>query len=175
MRFDYPFSSEELLAAMRDWNCNCGPSALAFALQVGLDKIRGKIPGFDQKGYTSPSMMSEALYELGKGYLAIRADDYRPMFNHRIALVRVQWHGPWTAPGANPKWAYRQTHWIATWEDMEERGIEGRMEIFNRVFDCNTGICSFDDWQKFTVPLILKGVPRADGKWSPTHIWRLLP
>lgn len=36
----YPFTEDEMYAAAREWGCNCGPSALAFALQVPLDRVR---------------------------------------------------------------------------------------------------------------------------------------
>ena len=78
-----------------------------------------------------------------------------------IALTRVQWGGPWTAPGANPKWAYRQTHWIASWS---ERGVP-------LLFDVNCGIDRFGGWEEQTVPELVKLYPRADGTWFTTHIW----
>lgn len=54
---DYPFTEEELEAAADEWGCNCGPSALAFALQKPLEEVRYAIPDFEQKGYTSPTMI----------------------------------------------------------------------------------------------------------------------
>lgn len=175
MRIGYPFSSEDMIAAMREWNCNCGPSALAFALQRHISEVRGTIPGFEDKGYTSPTMMQAGLRNFGRSYWITPKLSTMSMFAPLIALTRIQWHGPWTDPGANPKWAYRQTHWIATWQEMEERGHEGRMTIFNRVFDCNSGITSFEEWERVTVPTLIAMYPRANGKWSPTHIWRLKP
>ncbi len=165
---DYPFTEEEAKAAYEEWHCNCGPTALAFACRLKLDDVRHAIPGFEAKHYTSPSMMKAALTNLGRRWepaAAVR----RPcgwtaaMFYKYMALVRIQWAGPWTAPDANPKWAYRQTHWIATWED------EGR----NWLFDCNGGIMRPSRWESEIVPLLTACYPRADGGWFPTHIWRL--
>lgn len=31
----------------------------------------------------------------------------------------------------------------------------------------------FADWKRTVVPLITANVPRANGEWFPTHIWRL--
>lgn len=168
---DYPFTQEEAQAAYTEWGCNCGPTALAFALQSSLDHARNLIHGFDQKRYTSPSMMSNALYQAGRTFQAVANPrlerpfnfTFSEMYDVPLALVRIQWTGPWTAPGANPKWAYRQTHWVATWLDSP----------FLRVFDCNGGINEHADWEKRIVPMIVESIPRADGGWFPTHIWRL--
>jgi hypothetical protein len=183
MNFDYPFTEHDAQAAFDDWGCNCGPSSLAFALQIGLDKVRGKIPGFEAKRYTSPTMMKAALANLGREFKRIKNADGEvtipTMFSpHGISLVRVQWCGPWTKKGANPKWAYRQTHWIATWAFSEEvKPIGGckttRMGLF--VFDCNGGIRSFASWQKEIVPALTATYPRADGNWFPTDVWRIVP
>ena len=170
--YDYPFSSDELLAAAKEWNCNCGPSALAFALQVPLERVRHVIPGFAEKGYTSPTMMKAALANLGRQYtVAVDPDGYQlsdsQMFRPEIALVRIQICGPWTAPGANPRWAYRATHWIACWK---REGMDA-----NRVFDCNAGVQWYPAWEMETMPLIVSKTERANGKWFPTHVWRVAP
>ena len=173
MQMIYPFTEEEMNKASESWNCNCGPSALAFALQVPLESVRHSIPGFAEKGYTSPTMMKAALVNLRGGVnpYVTASPAIDNMFRDVPALVRVQWTGPWTKPGANPKWAYRQTHWICCWlSDV----FESDRQRHRLVFDCNGGIASFDDWQSNIVPIILKEcVPRNDGGWLPTHIWRL--
>lgn len=176
----YTFSETDMQQAHNEWGCNCGPSALAFALQRPLDYVRRAMAlvGFDDKRYTSPSMMKEALKFLDVSFQELKVParasdgtlDTEPMFQaalqgHIVSLVRVQWTGPWTKPDANPKWAYRQTHWIATWDDLGS----------NMVFDCNGGILSFEQWQEKIVPLITDTIPRADGGWFPTHIWPINP
>ena len=178
MKYDYPFTQEECQSAYDDWGCNCGPTSLAFALQLKLGAVRHAIPDFDAKRYTSPSMMRQALLKLRASWSVCRThlDGKRidsAMFGDKIALVRIQWTGPWTKPGASPKWAYRQTHWICAWQVMQERGIDGAMQIFNLVFDCNSGITTFDDWRQNTVPLLTAPNPRADGGWYPTDVWRI--
>lgn len=176
----YTFSKTAMYEAGEKWGCNCGPTALAFALQKDLDFIRPAMVriGFDDKRYTSPTMMKKALEYLNVRFQQLtvpaRASDgsfeTEPMFptvryGHILSLVRIQWTGPWTKPDANPKWAYRQTHWIATFDDWGK----------TMVFDCNEGIVSFDYWQDLTVPFITSHVPRADGGWFPTHIWPINP
>jgi hypothetical protein len=161
----YPFTQEEFKQAADEWGCNCGPSSLAFALQSPLDRARSQIPGFDEKRYTSPAMMRQALDRLAVAFNDVQPPSVDEMWDmRRYSLVRIQWAGPWTEPGANPKWAYRQTHWIAT---------TPLSLLDHSIFDCNAGIVSWDLWTMMTVPFILKHVPRANGKWWPTHIWRL--
>lgn len=169
---NYVFTEEEARQANAVWGCNCGPTALAFALQITLEQVRPLIPGFDQKRYTNPSMMRHAINSAGyrlsnvipMPYVPGRPNSYERLFCTTMALVRVQWCGPWTEPNANPRWAYRQTHWVATWE---ERGVPF-------VFDCNGGIVTAEQWETSIIPLILKScIPNANGEWFPTHIWRL--
>lgn len=162
MTVTYPFTEQEFKDAVEAWGCNCGPSALAFACQVPLEAALHAIPQFDRKRYTSPTMMRAALDFLGVGWRKHRPETIEAMCHERMALVRVQWTGPWTAPGSNPKWAYRHTHWIAAWS---ERGVQ-------LVFDCNGGMRTLSSWMDEIVP-ILTAYPRADGAWRPTHIWRL--
>lgn len=169
----YPFTEEQMDAAAKEWGCNCGPSALAFALQKPLEAARFAIPDFATRRYTSPTMMKAALAFHSQPYEVVRVKPPKlgeiagpwPMFHERPALVRIQWEGPWTAPGSNPRWAYRQTHWIATW-------FESSAPI---VFDCNGGIMHVRRWEAEIIPLIVQHTPRATGGWYPTHIWRLAP
>lgn len=164
----YPFTEDEFNAAAKAWGCNCGPSSLAFACQIELDQARRAIPNFDTKRYTSPTMMVTALANLGAPFLRLPvpapsdAMNCNPILGVETSLVRVQWHGPWTAPGANPKWAYRQTHWITLFE----WGA-------TYVFDCNGGMMTLGAWIADIVPFILKHIPRSDGRFSYTHILQL--
>lgn len=167
---NYSFTEAEAERAHAEWGCNCGPSSLAFALQMKLDDVRHAIPDFERKRYTSPTMMKMALANLGQNYRIVPPEsftpgskvDVAPMFAPEPSLVRVQWCGPWTQPGMNPKWAYGYTHWIATWQQI---GV-------SLVFDCNGGACRVESWIRNIVPLLTR-FPRATGEWFPTHIWRL--
>jgi hypothetical protein len=158
-----PFNQLDMQRAAERWGANCGPAALAFACGIHIDAVRGIIPGFDEKGYTNPTMMKKALETLGADFADYSLlPDIGHIFSQRPCLVRVQWTGPWTAPGANGKWAYRHTHWIVTWR-----------EAYDLVYDCNGGVRLFDSWKKEIVPALLADVPRADGGFHPTHVWRI--
>jgi len=161
MMMDYPFTQDELNTAVDTWGCNCGPSALAFALQRPLCDARHSIPDFEVKRYTSPTMMKQALALLRVAVTGVSVPSKELMFDYWPALVRIQWTGPWTAPGGNPKWAYWHTHWITTWIQEKQ----------NLIFDCNGGAQLFAGWTHDTVPLLIP--KRGDGGWRPTHIWRI--
>lgn len=162
-RMEYPFTQEQMAVAAEAWGCNCGPSALAFALQKPLEAVRYAILGFEKKGYTSPTMMKAGLEELQAPYVGVAKPNRDAMFADRPALVRIQFTGPWTNPGANPKWAYWHTHWVCCW-------CEGGTPL---VFDCNGGILGVSQWENDIIPLLTAVDKKCDGKWYPTHIWRL--
>lgn len=161
---NYPFTEEEFRQAAVEWGCNCGPSALAFFLQTKLEAVRGAIPDFEAKRFTSPTMMKAALRNMGKQFTEYSFPRVvAAMFGDKPALVRIQFCGPWTEPGANPRWAYRHTHWIVAWKD-------GRTPT---IFDCNGGLQTFTKWKTDILPLLIGSISRSNGEWFPTHIWRL--
>jgi hypothetical protein len=75
-------------------------------------------------------------------------------------LVRIQWTGPWTADGMNPKWAWTHTHWIAS---LPPNGVSS-------VFDINGGLMLWDTWCEVIKPAITKTIKRADGGFFLTHL-----
>lgn len=60
----YPFTEADAQRAYDEWGANCGPNALAFALQIPLEEVRDVIPQFDERRYTSPTMMRQAVEHL---------------------------------------------------------------------------------------------------------------
>lgn len=170
----YPFTEAEFRKANKDWGANCGPAALAFALNVGINAVRNSIPLFDDRRYTNPNMMHAALETHRQNWRQLRPEESSLFDAANPALVRVQWGGPWMAKDAPPKWRYRQTHWICTWLRVPSR-LHAIPDPIPHVFDCNCGIVPFERWKTDVVPLITRGVDRADGTWSYTHVWRLCP
>ena len=158
------FSEKDFERANKEWGCNCGPGALAFVLGIDLDQVRPLIEGFDEKRYTSPTMMEQAIKRAWRGVqkCSVRSGlppDRSSMHTDGAALVRVQWTGPWTDPGANPRWAYGHTHWIAT--------FGGDM-----VFDINGGQRTLESWEELIVPALVAVEKRRSGGWYPTHVWK---
>lgn len=158
------FTYDDANRAATEWGANCGPGALAAALGLHLEIIRTAIPHFGERGYTSPTMMRAALETLGATVLhdlRERETDVSMFPTH--GLVRLQWEGPWTAPGSNPLWTYGHTHWIASrlWEDALW------------VFDINSGWVLGSRWVARIVPTLIAEHPRATGDWWATHRWTL--
>lgn len=151
------FSEADVASANKAWGCNCGPASLAACLGITLDAVRPFVEraGFSAaKSYMNPTMMGNAIKHAG----AAMTKNW-PGKAPRHGLARIQWHGPWTEPGASPKWAYRFTHWIAVWNGQSDP----------IVFDINGGRMSLGAWEAEIVPAIVSQIPRADGDWSVTH------
>jgi hypothetical protein len=161
------FTADDAQRAHDEWGANCGPGALAAICGLSLDAVRPHMGGFEDKRYTNPTLMINAVRslcraDLIKGYLRdLRKPPPWPYFG----LARIQWEGPWTAPGANPRWAYRQTHWVGV---CQRNGAIGIFDI--NMINNGSGWSSLENWRTILVPWLLKEcVPRADGKWHITH------
>jgi hypothetical protein len=159
-----PFSAAEAIKSSDEWGCNCGPGALAAILGKTLDEVRPLIPGFEQKRYTNPTMMYEALnasktaWRIDRGLAATR-------FFPKYGLARVQWEGPWTEPGVPARARYRYTHWIGSHVTAD------RISIFDINAIAYGGWIHADEWTNDLVPWLLKELyPRANGKWHLTHV-----
>jgi hypothetical protein len=158
------FDADDVEIACEEWGCNCGPAALAFALQTTLDSVRPALPDFEKRRYTNPTMMRQALAYFGRGFSVVREPCISDLFDVRPALVRIQFTGPWCDPKPQ-KWASKYTHWIVAWFDLTG----------NKVFDINCGMSFVDDWEKTIVPVITDSIKNADGDWYPANVWRLQP
>jgi hypothetical protein len=155
------FSVEEAQRAADTWGANCGPGALAAALDLTLDDVRPHLRDFERKRYTNPLMMYGALKSLCIPYY--RINDWPTN-----GLVRVQWEGPWTAPGVPVRVAYRHTHWIGSRYD------DAGVWIFDINCICVGGWVKLTEWRHQVVPWLLRELePKANGKWQPTHYLKL--
>jgi hypothetical protein len=153
------FTPEDLERAWDEWGCNCGPAALAVAIGRTPDAVRNYINHFQERHYTNPTMMVSALRELRIDHEWKRSAE-NPIEWPRNGLARIQWSGPWTAPGVPIPARYRHSHWVTVATINNDRGIWD--------VNCPHWI-SFDQWQRVLVPLILKdNEPKSDGKWWVT-------
>jgi hypothetical protein len=156
-----PFTKEDAKRAYDEWGANCGPGAVAAIMGISLDDVRPIMAaeGFEAKHYTNPSMMNAVLRRIGRPWRKVGA--VWPSYG----LVRIQWEGPWTAPGVPMRVRYRHTHWVGCEIGRTSTGI----------FDINcmnngSGWVSLKEWSEVLVPwLLAESEPKADGKWHITH------
>jgi hypothetical protein len=146
------------------WGANCGPGALAAMLAMTLDEVRPHLVGFEQKGYTNPTLMLSALKSIGRPWSGGVRSDWP-----NYGLARVQWEGPWTAPGVPVRARYRFTHLVGV-----ARSISNGIGIFDvNALNNASGWVRLADWEAVVVPWILEGIPRASGRWHITHAFEL--
>lgn len=157
------FGLDDAERAYATWGCNCGPGALAAIMGMSLDEVRCHMGDFERKGYTNPTLMFESLNRAGANWQTLSC---RPLIWPKWGLVRIQWHGPWTRPGAPVRAAYRHTHWVGSCVR-----ADGNIGVFDiNAMSNGSGWCSIKDWSEILVPWLLgQCEPAADGRWSLTH------
>lgn len=157
------FCEEDVRRASEEWGCNCGPAALAAILGKTLDEVRPHLGEFENRRYTNPTMMKQALASLGATWFGARQ---RCFANY--GLCRVQWSGPWLNRGVPIQARYRKTHWIAS------RCLGRSHEIFDVNAVSVGGWITSGTWKQYLVPWLLKQcVPNSDGRWYLTHVWEI--
>jgi hypothetical protein len=171
------FTSTDVDRANDAWLCSCGPAALAAICGLTLDEVRPLFPDF--RGYTTPTKMFEALRRSGRqwSWTSVMVAEQPPKWP-TYGLARIQWHGPWTMPGANQRWAYTHTHWVGVGPLYRADGttiIPGETCIWDVNQLGDGGVCREEGWAvlawwiKRTVPRLTAGIRRASGGWSITH------
>ena len=125
-------SPGDLAAAHKEWGCNCGPSALAAALNLRCADVRDAFGDFDERRYVNPSHMKAAAGVLG----------YRALLTERLVVGSAPpaRHPPlfgvafiqFTGPQVPQTWhaQYLHTHWIAC-------AFNGTRTI---IYDCNHAV-----------------------------------
>ena len=164
------FNADDAQKASEEWGFNCGPGALCAVLDMTPEQIQPHIPKFAEKGYVNPTMMLEALDNVGVGYRQTyrgdSPDQKLPKIGSVHAIVRIQWGGPWTAPGVPIRVRYGHTHWIGVRNES--------LEVFDVNAVCVGGWISIAEWSGELVPWLLReGQTKADGTWWPTHVLEL--
>lgn len=162
------FTASDVARANAAWLCSCGPCALAAILDLTLDEVRPHfMPAFP--GYTNLTRMRRALEAAGRQFRVERCD--HPFIEPgrewpSWGLCRIQWHGPWTQPGANPRWAYTHTHWIAAWRAAPAICV---FDVNAMEYEDDNGWLPLSDWSACTVPRLTADIKRATGGWHLTH------
>jgi hypothetical protein len=156
-----PFTRDEAQSAADEWGANCGPGAIAAVLGLTLDEVRPHMQDFERKRYSNPKLVFAALRSLAVEWRL--TDAVWP----KIGLVRVQWEGPWTAPGVPMRTRYRHTHWIGA----RRVGVNvWNTEIFDINCICVGGWVPLEEWNGQVVPWLLRQCePKAFGGWWRTH------
>lgn len=162
------FTAADAERAHDEWGANCGPGAIAAIAGLTLDEIRPHMGDFEAKRYTNPSLMLQVLRSLGLRWHLVRPVRNWP--DH--GLARVQWEGPWTAPGVPERVAYRHTHWVgARWSERRQG-----YAIFDINCMASGGWVSVGDWVGLVVPWLLgECEPKANGRWHLTHVIEVRP
>lgn len=159
------FSLDDAMRAGDEWGLNCGPAAIAAVCGLTLAELRPHLGDFESKRYTNPTLMWEILRSVGANF-TYALPSVRPGLWPHFGLARVQWEGPWTAPGVPMRVRYRHTHWVGC---CAEEGSD------HNIFDVNcmcVGVwVPFTEWSTQVVPWLLRQVePKADGGWHLTHV-----
>jgi hypothetical protein len=164
------FTLEEVERARDEWGLNCGPAAIAAMNGLTLEELRPHLGDFESKRYTNPTLMWGILKNIGAKWRTRPVRDI--LAKPRSAwpsygLARVQWEGPWTAPGVPIAARYRHTHWVGA---MLAQGSDEH-SIFDINCICEGGWVPLAEWSTYVVPWLLKQVePKASGVWHLTHI-----
>lgn len=167
------FTADDLDRASDAWGCNCGPGSVAAICGLTLNDVRliFMAAGFDAKRYTNPTMMYEVMNAVGRTWQRVKTSQLSGAAAHMPwwGLCRIQWQGPWTHTDANPRWAYRHTHWIGA----AKRKADGGIGVFDinamRATETGAGWTSLEDWSVHIAPSITAGISRASGGWHITH------
>ena len=171
------FTIDQAQAASDEWGFNCGPAAVAAVCGLTLDQVRPMLGDFEKKGYTNPTLMWEILRNIGRPWLntlqQCSSEHQGCLAFPQYGLARVQWEGPWTAPGCPMRVRYRHTHWvgaISSTKDLTEPGWEEPL-IFDVNCMCVGGWVPLSEWADSVVPWLLgECQPKANGKWHLTHV-----
>ena len=107
------FNEADSAGAHEAWGANCGPHSIAAACSLTLEEVRAALPNF--KGWMSPTMVSETLRNLTRGYALQKGIKTAELCN---GINRVQWEGKWLNPGVPPRVAYFHTHYVAHFDGL---------------------------------------------------------
>jgi hypothetical protein len=165
------FTGRDIEASYRAWKCTCGPVALAVVFDLTLDEVRPLV-GADYRGWMNPTQMEQAILRAGGQFSERdRSRLYRPTGPNQYGcpimalhgITRIQFAGPWTAPMADPREAYRFTHWVASVPVGDG---------YSMACDNNYGFMNLGEFFR-NMKELSSQVPRGSGEWWPTHVYEI--
>jgi hypothetical protein len=173
------FTLDDVQRGAEEWGLNCGPAAIAAIAGTTLDELRPHLGDFESKRYTNPTLMWSILNNLKLRWRNIltqcSSENQGMLAWPSFGLARIQWEGPWTAPGVPMRVRYRHTHWVAVvtdsgWYNNMEPG-SSEPNIFDVNCMCVGGWVPLSEWANSVVPWLLgECEPKANGKWHLTHV-----
>lgn len=107
-----PFTQAQSDHANEFLGANCGPHSLSAASGFDLTKCTEAIPDFMTKRFTNPTMMHQAIGNVGLKCIVSKGLHVKTLPEWGVA--RVQWEGSFLDRGVHPAAAYRHTHWVAS-------------------------------------------------------------
>jgi hypothetical protein len=103
------FTLTDSEGAFDSWGANCGPHALAAALNLSLGEVkRAVIESF--KGWMNPTQMANALRHFGIEFAAEKNLRTQKLRN---GIGYIQWDGKWVKSSFRQD-RYKHTHWIVS-------------------------------------------------------------
>ena len=171
------FTIDDAQRAGDEWGFNCGPAAICAVAGLTPAELRPHMGDFESKRYTNPTLMWQALRNLGIRWQCcaqqMSSENQGMLAWPQFGLARVQWEGPWTQPSVPIAARYRHTHWVAAMSDPRHWTTPGWEET--RIFDVNCmcvgGWVPLSEWAGSVVPWLLNACePKANGRWHLTHV-----
>lgn len=157
--YSIPYTAEESVCANREWRATCGHHSIAAAVGVKLDAVKAACPKLT--GWMSPTMISKTLAALGcnpRAYPCAQKMGQPPPW--MVAIMRIQWEGPWLKEGVPVKAAYAYTHYIA---------VTPGSEVMDPALD-TISLLPWQSWISAVNEYAPQTHKRAYG-WHFTHAW----
>jgi hypothetical protein len=155
------FTLDDAQRARDEWNFSCGPAALAVVSGLTLQDLRPQMGDFESKGYTNPTLMFDCLNRLGINWKPRKARGPTGWHSDglhvwpRFGLCRVQWEGPWMAPGVPIRPGCDRGSWVS----LDRGGLDMSSAL---VPCCSTGLVFSGPWIYYSPSLSLPLISRSD-------------
>ena len=134
----------------------CGQAAVAALLRRDLAAVKYAFP---PHRWCNLTQMRAALDTLGAAWTNGPIEAWPPP----RGFTMIEFLGPWSEPGKSINEVLKRTHWIAVDQRVGDRALIFDVNVVGA--DNNGGWIHDDDWRKEVVPYLVKGIPKASGRW----------